>query len=196
MFRRTSVVKEIVFFLFCLLLSVICIAAFAGTMEQPVSASATINASSSASNAELRGTNATNPFAKLPLKRDSTQSNSNGSSFTIWVTLVIGLLVAFGYILVQRQKKDGVRSRLSDPKTWLGLLKQSPEKSNLKINKQLTLTSRASLHVVTWHGEELLIACADQTVSILARHAFDVNDTDENMVQENSDVELNSKEKI
>ena len=57
------------------------------------------------------------------------------------------------------------------------LLKVLPgDKRNgrLILKRQISLTSKNSIHLVQWNNEELLIACSDQLTSIIARRQIDL----------------------
>jgi flagellar biogenesis protein FliO len=70
------------------------------------------------------------------------------------------LLVAGGTVLVGRRRQWA----------WLqaGRARATPGRELVRISSQ-ALTAQASLHAVRWNGEELLLACTPQQVTLLAR---------------------------
>ena len=100
-------------------------------------------------------------FPQLPLKRDSAPDASIVESLG-WAALLLAAAGAAGFLAVQR-------------KTWAGKglgfkwLRAAPQPGTPKPLAHTPLTQQASLHVVEWDGEELLLGCTSHTVSLLAR---------------------------
>jgi hypothetical protein len=97
-------------------------------------------------------------LATLPLRRDP----ANAAIFPSWLaaTGALTLLALGGTVLVGRHRKW----------PWL-LAGKAPAVAGrelVRISSQ-ALTAQASLHAVRWNGEELLLACTPQQVTLLAR---------------------------
>ena len=93
----------------------------------------------------------------LPLRRGEAAASSDGP----WVAvLALGLLLlAAGVVAARRGGMAGMRG-------WKGFA-ASP--SGMKRLSSQPLTAHASLHAVRWNGEELLLGCTPQQVTVLAR---------------------------
>jgi hypothetical protein len=99
--------------------------------------------------------------AAVPLRRD-TEGYSDAS---LWMPMLVMLAlcaVAGGYVVWHKgvgallgRRTDGRRTRRES----LARLSSQP------------LTPQASVHVLHWQGEELLVACTPQQVTLLARKA-------------------------
>lgn len=95
--------------------------------------------------------------AALPLRRDNTPVDEGG-----WKTPVsILLLAGAGGAWVAWRRLGRGRIRSTEPISALHIVRLSSQ----------PLTQQASLHAVQWNGEELLLACTAQNVSVVARRA-------------------------
>lgn len=96
--------------------------------------------------------------ATLPLRRDATDAGN--ARPWLAATAALALLALGGTVLVGRHRRW----------TWL-----QPPKPGAQAGRDLVrlssqaLTAQASLHAVRWNGEELLLACTPQHVTLLAR---------------------------
>jgi flagellar biogenesis protein FliO len=93
----------------------------------------------------------------LPLKREEPAS-AVGSS---WIAATVLLAIAAAAALLLRRQAAG---------SLLGALaaNRKPGASLVRLGSQ-PLTTHASLHAVRWNGEELLLACTAQQVTLIAR---------------------------
>jgi hypothetical protein len=78
--------------------------------------------------------------------------------------LLLVAAAAVGFIAMRR-KIWGAKG------TGPGWLRPAPLPGTPKPLGRTSLTQQASLHVVEWHGEELLLGCTAQAVSLLGRRA-------------------------
>ncbi|MFZ6876362.1 flagellar biosynthetic protein FliO [Undibacterium sp. Di27W] len=98
--------------------------------------------------------------ANIPVIRDNAKNKSDDMS-PAWLGTVIALLAASAYILIKLKFGSfTLRGKFSG-------LQQKNENTELKIKKQLMLTTKTSLHLISWNGDELLIACSDNQVTVL-----------------------------
>lgn len=93
-----------------------------------------------------------NQFPQLPLKRDAAVQPESIDTFTWSGLMVLGLA---GVALVV------FRKRL--PKLRTASMQE------LRSSQRTALTQQCSVHVVEWNGEELLVGCSQNSVSLLAR---------------------------
>ncbi|MDB5860654.1 MAG: hypothetical protein JWQ76_4343 [Ramlibacter sp.] len=97
--------------------------------------------------------------ATLPLRREP--ASTVGAPSWLAATGALALLALGGTVMVGRRRQW----------TWLqaGRARIAPGHELVRISSQ-ALTAQASLHAVRWNGEELLLACTPQQVTLLARH--------------------------
>ncbi|MFZ6747088.1 flagellar biosynthetic protein FliO [Undibacterium sp. JH2W] len=98
--------------------------------------------------------------ANIPVIRDNAKNKSDDTS-PAWLVTVIALLAACAYILFKiKSGSFNLRGK------FFGQQRKN-ENTELKIKKQLMLTTKTSLHLISWNGDELLIACSDNQVTVL-----------------------------
>ncbi len=102
-------------------------------------------------------------FSQLPLRRDTGLGESIAESAG-WAVLFVAVLAAAGFVMVRRRALPG----LGPGSHWL---RPAAKTSVPKALWRTSLTQQASLHLVEWQGEELLLGCTPQSVSLLARRA-------------------------
>jgi hypothetical protein len=99
----------------------------------------------------------------IPFRRDDAPT-SGGAGF-IGASIVLVGLGAFAFWALRRkqQKQGGGIGRFP----WLSKVDatQSPRSVGRTV-----LSPQVALHVVEWRGEELLLACTSQSISVVARH--------------------------
>ena len=96
----------------------------------------------------------------LPLRRDAEPASDGG--FWMPSLLLLGLaLAAGGYVAWRRGGSLADRSA-----------GRRADRAITRISSQ-ALTPQASVHAVAWNGEEYLLACTAQQVTLLARRAVD-----------------------
>ncbi|AMO22190.1 hypothetical protein GCM10027034_24970 [Ramlibacter solisilvae] len=91
-------------------------------------------------------------FPQLPLKREPAAQDSVSAAWG-WSALLL-LAVAGVLVALKRRSPLTVRSAQGAPK---------PVGS-------ASLTPHATLHVVEWRGEQLLLACTPHAVTVVSRH--------------------------
>jgi len=96
---------------------------------------------------------ASGQFPQLPLKRDPVDD-----SRSTWIITAMLMLALGAAALVTVKKRQG---RLAATPGGM-----------LKATRSAALTSTASLHVVDWQGEQLLLGCTAHTVTVLSRHTI------------------------
>jgi hypothetical protein len=107
------------------------------------------------------GADAASIAAAVPLRRDGEVANDP----TLWIPVVVMLVlcaVAGGYVVWHK----GVGALLGGQADG----RRTPRGSLARLTSQ-SLTPQASVHVLQWQGEELLVACTPQQVTLLARKA-------------------------
>jgi hypothetical protein len=99
----------------------------------------------------------------LPLRRDAELPMEGGS----WLpsVLLVGLAVAAGGYAVWR-RSAGAQSQAAARRGDAGVARLSSQ----------ALTPHASVHAVQWQGEEFLLACTPQQVTLLARRPLDARE--------------------
>ncbi|BBB62238.1 hypothetical protein UNDKW_3965 [Undibacterium sp. KW1] len=105
--------------------------------------------------------------ANIPVIRDNGKGKTDDIS-SAWLITVLALILAFAYIVI-KFKSGTFNLGVGLP----GLDKKSTN-SELKIKKQLMLTAKASIHLISWNGDELLIACSDNQVTVLDKKKMDL----------------------
>lgn len=123
---------------------VVCAVAPVGAREPPSPASASVDGAMP---------------KELPLRREEMGASGGGAWTAAMLLVVLGLVAA---VLVLRRR--GTAALLRSPATW-------PAGAHVAKLSSLPLTPQASVHAVRWHGEELLLACTSQQVTVLARRA-------------------------
>ncbi|MFZ6778067.1 flagellar biosynthetic protein FliO [Undibacterium sp. Ji83W] len=105
--------------------------------------------------------------ANIPVIRDNGKGKTDDISFA-WLITVLALILAFAYVVIKfKSGTFNLGGRLP------GLDKKSTN-SELKIKKQLMLTAKTSIHLISWNGDELLIACSDNQVTVLDKKKMDL----------------------
>lgn len=101
-------------------------------------------------------------FPELPLRRDAAPGESTAASIA-WAVLFLAVVAGAGFVLVRRGGIAGLRPGAGWPR---------PGTSNAGRPVSLgrtALTQQASVHVIEWKGEELLLGCTSHSVALLAR---------------------------
>jgi hypothetical protein len=93
------------------------------------------------------------PLANLPLQRDGTGVGSSGLPMVLQLTLAGVLIAALAGIYRVRQRRS-VSSGMTP---------------GLRTLQNVRIGHGATLHVVQWDGEELLVACTPQSAVLLSR---------------------------
>lgn len=104
--------------------------------------------------------------ANLPLRRDKPDNGAGTAGLGFGMALLVGLICLAIYVAMPRRGGQGRPA-------WKDLLSgnvSSKGQGTLSRISSQTLTPQASVHAVTWHGEELLLGCTPQSVTVLARH--------------------------
>lgn len=111
--------------------------------------------------AKAQGAPSQAQFPQIPLRR-AVAEDSPATQSAAWAALFLLALGVVGFVIVRRGSVRGKR---------LGFGWQRPANGpvTLKPAARVALTPQVSVHVVEWHGEELLLGCTSQTVTLLAR---------------------------
>jgi flagellar biogenesis protein FliO len=100
---------------------------------------------------------AATPLAHLPLQRESSNEIAPGSpSIFLQVGIAFFLVAVLGGLFKVRQRR----------------VEHGGGTPGLRPVRTLRLTQHASLHVVQWHDQELLIACTAQHAELLSQRAL------------------------
>lgn len=100
------------------------------------------------------------PLASLPLRREPA-SASAGSSWLV-ASGALAVLALGGTVMVGRRRGW----------PWLQPAARARRDTAPLRTASQALTAQASIHAVRWHGEELLLGCTPQQVTVLARRAL------------------------
>jgi flagellar biogenesis protein FliO len=95
----------------------------------------------------------TSPLAHLPLQRDDPAATSGGLTLVLELALVGVLILIAAAVYKRRQRR-----------TFVG-----GASLGLRTLQSVRLTQGATLHVVQWGGEDLLLACTAQSADLLSR---------------------------
>lgn len=145
-------VRELALVLACVVVTPIAIAA-----QGEVTAGVAPQVSSASSARQVDGAE----FPQLPLKRDSDSDRSLAGS-TGWAVVFLAVLAGVGFVLVRRKTGISPKGRWNWPH-------RAPDSMALTVLERSALTSQASLHVVRWNAEELLLGCTSNEITLLAR---------------------------
>jgi flagellar biogenesis protein FliO len=94
----------------------------------------------------------------LPVRRDAEPAWGDTTWWPGWVGLAF--VVALGGWFAWRRGTLVIRGKATRPRV---------EGSHAERVSSHALTPQASVHVVRWHGEELLVGCTPQQVTLLCR---------------------------
>src|ERR1700749_1606478 len=94
------------------------------------------------------------PMAQLPLKREPSAQDASLLSPWGWSALLLLGVAGALSVAWKRRRPPDQRGAQDAPRPM----------------SRASLTPQASLHVVEWRGERLLLACTPHAVSVLARH--------------------------
>lgn len=93
----------------------------------------------------------------LPLRRDESPAPA-AAGWLPAASLLVIVLAGVALVLVRRHRVGGSRP-------WKG----SAAADGIARLSSQALTPQASVHAIRWGGEELLLACTPQAVTVLAR---------------------------
>jgi hypothetical protein len=101
-------------------------------------------------------------FPELPLRRDAAAGESAAASIA-WAVLFLAVVAGAGFILVRKGGVAGLRPGAGWPRA-------GASNAGRPVSLGRTaLTQQASVHVIEWKGEELLLGCTSHSVTLLAR---------------------------
>lgn len=106
--------------------------------------------------------------ASLPLRRGGEtewQGAGMGSFGAMSIVLALALLLAWG--LSRRRGGGAAAGGLGRLAGWW----PAPRPQALRVLQSTRLTSKTSLHVVQWDGQEWLVGSGDSGVSLIGRRA-------------------------
>lgn len=99
-------------------------------------------------------------FPQIPLRRDAPAGDSAAETLG-WAALLLIAAAGAALVILRRGALPGMRAG-----AWL---RPPAGATGPKLLGRTALTQQASLHVVEWHGEELLLGCTAQSVGVLSR---------------------------
>ncbi len=105
---------------------------------------------------------ASTQFPQLPLKHEPAVTGAAPEALA-WTALLVLAAAGLGVGLLKRRTGGWA----TGPKRWLG---RAADAATPHLVVRSALTPQASLHVVAWRGEELLLGCTPHSVTLLARH--------------------------
>jgi LPXTG-motif cell wall-anchored protein len=109
-------------------------------------------------------------FPDIPLRRDDADTGG-GAQSVVTAALFLAVIAGAGLFLVRRRMPGAFAGK---GPAWL----TSPAASATpKVLGRTALTNQASVHTVEWGGEELLLGCTPQSVTVLARRPAQAGDT-------------------
>jgi hypothetical protein len=100
-------------------------------------------------------------FPEIPLRRDAAAGESGAS--IAWAVLFLAVVAGAGFVLVRRGGVAGLRPGAGWPRCGT-----SSAGRPVSLGRT-ALTQQASVHVIEWKGEELLLGCTSHSVTLLAR---------------------------
>lgn len=125
-----------------------------GFLIVTASCSAATEITSTAAGSSVSSVSAgTSPLAHLPLQRDDPAAPSSGLTLVLELALVGALIVIAAAVYKRRQGRTLVGGA----------------SIGLRTLQSVRLTQGATLHVVQWGGEDLLLACTAQGAVLLSR---------------------------
>jgi flagellar biogenesis protein FliO len=98
----------------------------------------------------------------IPYRRESTNAGHDPDILIVWGAIVIGAIFVIAWIF----KRGAGRQSGAN---FFGRFKIIQRKRSVEIHGRVQLTPHTSLHVVHWHGEEILLGCSMQSITILGR---------------------------
>lgn len=127
------------------------------------------------SNATLSATTTGIPLT-IPVRRESTSADESSNLLPYAASVPIFLLGLAVYLIYRRRRglasdkdTEGEVSEAGGFGTWAKWLKPSA-RSELKVVANTRLTPRHSLHELHWNGNQILIGCTGESISVLATH--------------------------
>ena len=100
-------------------------------------------------------------LSQIPWRRDSSAGEPIVQSAG-WAVLFVGVVAGVGFVLIRRRGRR---------ETGAGWMPFSIGANVPKAPWRMALTQQATLHLVEWQGDELLLGCTPQSVTLLARRA-------------------------
>lgn len=103
---------------------------------------------------------------ELPLRRDDPGAGPLVRSLAVSAVLIAIL----GAVLLRRRRSGTPRAPGSLPGLgWLARVGPGMPAASLQVLGSTRLTPRATVHVLRWDGDEWLVGCTDQGMTILGR---------------------------
>ncbi|MGC3998548.1 MAG: flagellar biosynthetic protein FliO [Anaeromyxobacter sp.] len=105
--------------------------------------------------------------AEIPLRRDPEGPVGAGRGTLGWLVIAGVLAVALAVVLRQRSRGSAGKGGAAGlPMAWLG---GGGRSDRLRVLRSARLTPRASVHVVSWEGKELLLGATDGSITVLGQ---------------------------
>lgn len=113
----------------------------------------------------------------IPFRKSERDDIDNASGVAIYFVSFLGLLALVVVVLKKTPLGQNFFPKL------LKVLPGDKHNGRLILKRQISLTSKNSIHLVQWNNEELLIACSDQLTSIIARRQIDLTMSPEDGIE-------------
>jgi len=113
----------------------------------------------------------------IPFRKSERDDIDNASGVAIYFVSFLGLLALVVVALKKTPLGQNVFPKL------LKVLPGDKRNGRLILKRQISLTSKNSIHLVQWNNEELLIACSDQLTSIIAKRQIDLTISPEDGIE-------------
>ncbi|MGN8064564.1 flagellar biosynthetic protein FliO [Ralstonia sp. 22111] len=148
-----------------ILLAVLALSGFNAAAQANGSQSlAVVGASQSSGSAEMTGQTERLPDS-IPLRREAETERGAVSSVP-QLLVVVAVLAALLWWLLKRFRTNAPQK--NKPGIWPVRVTAHPGSGGLRVIKSSRLTSKASLHVIDWDGQQLLVGCTENGLSVLS----------------------------
>ena len=125
---------------------------------------AVVGASQSPGSGEMKGQAERLPDS-IPLRRESETERGEISGVP-QLLVVVAVLGALLWWLLKRFRPTTPQENRSG--VWPVRVTAHPGSGGLRVIKSSRLTSKASLHVIDWDGQQLLVGCTENGLSVLS----------------------------
>lgn len=106
--------------------------------------------------------NTTPHSSSIPFRGESARPGDGVDTLIVWSAIVIGAVFVMVWVF-----KRGARK--GDGRDLFSRLRLGQAKRSIEIRSRIQLTPQVSLHVVRWGGEDILLGCSPQAITVLGR---------------------------